>query len=384
MPYRATLPVRSKRGAVHILLVQGLPPESEYRFKHALIQDAAYENLLRSRRQVLHRRIGEVLRDQFAATTAAEPELLAHHFTQSGLIEVAIEWWGKAGRHSLERSALVEATAQLTRALDQIAALPPNPALRHEQIKLQVALLTPLIHVRGYAAPETKTAAERARVLIEQAEALGEPPEDPLLLYSILYGFWVANLFSFNGDLLRELATQFLALAEKQGASVPLMIGHRLMGVSLLFMGDFAESRAHLDRAFALYNPAEHCALATRFGSEPGVTILSWRSWPVWCLGYPEAAVRDADHALREARKLGQAATSMVALVCAAYPNVFCGNYAAASTLLDEFVALADEKGAAWWKAVGMLLRGGAVWTSWSGCGAWASGSMRRQSARTR
>jgi predicted ATPase len=98
-----------------ILLVQGLPPESEYRFKHALIQDAAYENLLKSRRQVLHRRVDEVLRDQFAASAAAEPELLAHHFTQAGLIEAAIEWWGKAGQRSLERSAMVEAAAQLSR-----------------------------------------------------------------------------------------------------------------------------------------------------------------------------------------------------------------------------------------------------------------------------
>ena len=132
-----------------ILLVQGLPPESDYRFKHALIQDAAYENLLKSRRQVLHRRVAEALRDKFAATAAAEPELLAHHFTQAGLTEAAIEWWGKAGQRSLERSALVEAAEQFTRALDQIAALPATPALRREQIKLQVALITPLIHVKG-------------------------------------------------------------------------------------------------------------------------------------------------------------------------------------------------------------------------------------------
>ena len=183
-----------------ILLVQGLPPESDYRFKHALIQDAAYENLLKSRRQVLHRRVAEALRDQFAASAAAEPELLAHHFTQAGLTEAAIEWWGKAGQRSLERSALVEAVEQLTRALDQIATLPATPALRREQIKLQVALITPLIHVKGYAAPETKAAVERARLLIEQAEALGEPPEDPLLLFSVLYGFWVANYVAFNGD----------------------------------------------------------------------------------------------------------------------------------------------------------------------------------------
>ena len=110
-----------------ILLVQGLPPESDYRFKHALIQDAAYENLLKSRRQVLHRRVAEVLRDNFAAQLRAEPELLAHHFTQAGLTEAAIEWWGKAGQRSLERSALVEAAEQLTRALDQIAACLPLP-----------------------------------------------------------------------------------------------------------------------------------------------------------------------------------------------------------------------------------------------------------------
>jgi predicted ATPase len=161
-----------------ILLVQGLPPDADYRFKHALIQDAAYENLLKRRRQVLHRRLGEALRDKFASTAAAEPELLAHHFTQAGLTEAAIEWLGKAGQRSLERSALVEATVQLTRALDQIVQIPSTPSLRREEIKLQVALINPLLHVKGYAAPETKAAAERARLLIEQAEANGEPPED--------------------------------------------------------------------------------------------------------------------------------------------------------------------------------------------------------------
>ena len=121
-----------------IVLVQGLPPDSDYRFKHALIQDAAYENLLKSRRQVLHRRVAETLRDN-VGNAAVEPELLAHHFTQAGLTEAAIEWWGKAGQRSLERSALVEACEQLGRALTQIAALPTTPALRREEIKLQVA-----------------------------------------------------------------------------------------------------------------------------------------------------------------------------------------------------------------------------------------------------
>ena len=123
-----------------ILLVQGLPRNSDYRFKHALILDAAYENLLKSRRQVLHRRVAEALRNNITASAAPEPELLAHHFSQAGMTEAAIEWWGKAGQRSLERSAMVEAAAQLSRALQQIAALPATPTLRREEIKIQVAL----------------------------------------------------------------------------------------------------------------------------------------------------------------------------------------------------------------------------------------------------
>ena len=341
--------------AAGLLFRQGVPPHATYLFKHALVQDAAYGTLLREPRRALHARIAETLESQFAEIAESQPELLARHCTEAGLIEKAAGLWGKAGQRSLERSALVEAAEQLTRALDQIATLPATPALRREQIKLQVALITPLMHVKGYAAPETKAAAERARLLIEQAEALGEPPEDPLLLFSVLYGFWVANYVAFNGDVMRELAAQFLALAEKQGATVPLMIGHRLMGTSLLYTGDIAEGRAHFDQAIALYDPAEHRPLATRFGQDVGVAILSYRSLALWLLGYPEAALADAEHALKDAREIGQAATLMYALVIASLTHILCGNYAAANAQVDELVALADEKGALFWKALGMM-----------------------------
>src|SRR6202008_4907630 len=145
----------------------------------------------------------------------AQPDLLARHYTEAGLIDKAAGLWGKAGSRSKERSALVKAVEQFTRALGQIATLPSTPALRREEIKLQVARLRPLQNVKGQAAPETKAAAERARLLIEQAEALGEPPEDPLLLFSALYGIWIASYVAFNGDAMREVAAQFLARAEK-------------------------------------------------------------------------------------------------------------------------------------------------------------------------
>ena len=156
--------------AAGLLFRQGVPPHASYLFKHALVQDAAYSTLLREPRRAMHARIAEMLESQFTDIADNQPELLARHCTEAGLIEKAATLWGKAGQRSLERSALVEAIAQLTRALDQIATLPATPALRREKIKLQVALITPLIHVRGYAAPETKAAAERARLLIEDAE----------------------------------------------------------------------------------------------------------------------------------------------------------------------------------------------------------------------
>jgi hypothetical protein len=145
----------------------------------------------------------------------SQPALLARHCTEAGLIEKSAGLWGKAGQRSLVRSALLEVAEQLMRALTPIAGLPITPALRREKIRLQVALLDTLFQVKGYAAPSTRAAAQRARLLLEQAEVLGEPRDDPLLLFSVL--FWVANYRAFNGGVLRQLAGQFLTLAENQG-----------------------------------------------------------------------------------------------------------------------------------------------------------------------
>ena len=239
-----------------------------------------------------------------------------------------------------------------------IATLPPAPALRHEEIKLQVALITPLIHVKGYAAPETKAAEERARLLIEQAEARGEPPEDPLLLFSVLYGFWVANYVAFNGDALGALAAEFLALAEKKGTSAALMMGHRLMAVSFTATGKIAEGRAHFDRAIRLYRNDEHRALATRFGQDVRTAILSYRALALWALGFPVAALADTRHAVEEARKIGQDGTLMYTLSWTSFTEILCGSYTVAKAQLDEVVARAEEKGYFFWKAQGIWQRG--------------------------
>ena len=248
---------------------QGQPPHATYLFKHALVQDAAYGTLLREPRRALHARIAETLEGRFADIAETQPELLARHCTEAGLIEKAAGLWGKAGQRALARAALREGTEQLKRALDQIATLPATPALRGEQIKLEVAF---------------------------------------------------ANALALTGDLV--------------------------------------DGKEHYDRALAIYDPAEHGPLTTRSGRDVGVTLLSFRSLCVWQLGYPAASRNDAERAVKNARETGQATTLMYALFSAVVNHIRCGNYAAAHTQVDELIALADERGAPYWKAFGTAARG--------------------------
>ena len=341
-----------------LLFRQGVPPHASYLFKHALVQDAAYSTLLRQPRRALHARIAETLESQFTEIAENQPELLARHCTEAGLIEKAVVCWGKAGQRSLARSALVEAAEQLTRGLAQIATLPSDAALRREEIKLQVALTKALMHTKGFAATEAKAAIERARSLIEQSKSFGEPPKDPLLLFSILNGLWMVSYTAFNGDVIRELAAQFLALAEKQEAMLPLIVAHRLMEASLTSTGDIVRGRAHFNQAMLLCDSAEPSALTTRFGQAIRVSIVADRSMGLWMLGYPDAALADAEAALKDARETGHAATMLHTLGLTSLTNIFRGDYASASSQVNELAALGDAKGALYWRANATLLRG--------------------------
>jgi len=324
-----------------LLFRQGVPPHATYWFKHALVQDATYSTLLREPRRALHARIAGTLESQFAEITDNHPEVLAHHCSQAGLIEKAAGLWSKAGGRSLDRSALVEAIEHLKRALDQIAMLSPTPVLRRREIKLQVAVLHSLANVKGVAAPETKAAAERARLLVEQAEALGEPPKDPMLLFQVLSIICNASFGAFNGDVMRELAMQFLGLAEKQGSALPRMVGHRLMGMSLAWTGEIEQGRTHLDQSVALYDPADRTLAATRLNAH---NSLSVRSQILWLLGYPEAALADAHQALDDAREIDRTTILIDTLSWTSFLEVLCGNYRAGNSLVDELMALTDEK----------------------------------------
>ena len=174
----------------------------------------------------------------------------------------------------------------------------------------------------------------------------------------MLYGFWYANLAAFNADVTRDLAAQFLALAEKQRATIPLMVGHRILGVSSLCAGDIIDGRAHYDQALALYDAAKHRSLAPRFGQDIRVSILSFRSIALWLLGYPEAALTDVDQVVKDAREVGHAPSLMYALAVTSITHLLLGNYAAAYAQTDEAVAVAEEKGAPYWGGWGKTVQG--------------------------
>jgi predicted ATPase len=255
----------------------------------------------------------------------------------------------------MRRSASVEAIEQFTRALAQIATLPSTPWLRRQEIKFQGALITALVHIKGWGAPEVKAASERTRFLIGQAEARGESPEDSQLLF-LVFAFGL-SFVAFNGDVTPGLAAQFLELAEKKRAVAYCVLGHNFLGGALMVAGDITEARAHLDQAIAHYDPAEHRPLAIRWGENALVNGCYFRSKSIWLLGYPKTARADCDQALKEAGEIDHATSLLWALGGAFFIDIFCGDYAIANTRIDECIALANEKGAKQIAAGGMLAR---------------------------
>jgi TolB-like protein/predicted ATPase len=355
------------RGAVDRLVEAGLlfrrgdPPEATFLFKHALVQETAYSTLLREPRRELHRRIARVLLEKAPELAETKPELLAHHYTEAGLAQEAMEFWGRAGQKSLARSALAEAVAQLKRGLSQADGAAGTPAQRREQIKLQVALANALMHAKGFSSPEVLSAWELAMTMVEQAEARDEHPDDPLLYFSIMYGLWAVNYVCTNVDVMLALARQALARAEKLNAPVPLIIGNRLLGTSLFMLGEFETALSHFDRALPLYSPEQHRPLAARFGQDIGATVLAYRSWTSWLVGSPERARQDMEAMILLARSIGHTTTLMYVLGHAAVVQVYLGDMDSVEAHGRELLALGEEKGAPVWRAWGMIMLGWAM-----------------------
>jgi predicted ATPase len=234
-----------------VLYQRGLPPQARYLFKHALIQDAAYQSLLKSTRQKHHKQIAQVLEKQFPETKETQPELLAYHYTEAGLSTQAISYWQQAGQRAIERSALLEAIGHLTKGLEVLQRLPDTPERVQQELPLQIALGTPLIATKGYAAPEVEHAYTRALELCRQ---VGETPQ----LFPVIGG--LAGFYMVRGELqtARELTEQLLTLAQRVQDPALFLEAYMGLGVSSYFLGEFAPAREYLEQGIALYDPQQH------------------------------------------------------------------------------------------------------------------------------
>ena len=348
-----------KLAEADIVLVQGLPPESDYRFKHALIQDAAYENLLKSRRQVLHRRAAEVLRDRFADTAAAEPEALAYHFTQASMTDAAIEWWGKAGDQALRRSAFQEAISHLGKAIemaDKSAGTTPQTATPESaRLKLQTSFGNALIAARGHGAPETTAAFARAR---ELAAAV----DDPMERLSANYGLWVGNFSRGEVDSLRAIAEVLLRDIEGKPPSPEAAVAHRLAGVTEWYLGNFELARAHLGQTLAMFDPQRDRDLTYRFGQDMGVTAMVFMALALWPLGETNQARRIGEQALARAVASGHMLTTVYGHFQCALLHVARRDAVTTAPLAEAVVKLAREHGMALYSAYGEFLQPWARW----------------------
>jgi predicted ATPase len=311
-----------------LLFVEGAPPQASYRFKHALIQDAAYESLLKSRRQALHRRAAERLRDD-PERAAAAPELIAHHFTQAGHDDLAIEWWGKAGDRALRRSAFQEAIAHLGKAIamaDKTGAgsLQANgAAVSNQRLKLQIDYGRAVGWSKGFAGEEAKAAYTRAAELAKMTE-------DFSARFAAYSG--QSSIAFFQGDLLaaRKLAETILRQAEEEGHDVEAIIAHGSLAHIAYFAGNLSEARTEFEWVLAAGNPRRDEEVRQRLGDDIAIGAMASLSHTLWQLGEVERARELINVANRRATELGHPASMASPLYHKSLLELLRGDVAAA------------------------------------------------------
>jgi class 3 adenylate cyclase/predicted ATPase len=336
-----------------LVFQRGVPPTAEYLFKHALVQDTAYSTLLRGPRQALHRRVAEALEQRFPGLVETRPEILAHHYGEAAMADKAIGYWHRAGKLSVAKSAVREATAQLRRGLSLLEGLPKTRERQQLELDIHITLTAALMAGKGYGDPEVAAALERANRLVIETASVGTP-----LHFSVLFGLWVSTFAGGAIAAAIEHAANFLSFAQSQPSSGPLLVGHRILAHSLIRHGDYRAALAHAETAASLYRPDEHRDSAFRYGQDIGVSAFVQLSSALWHHGYPDRSARTADRALALSRELGHAHTLSQALYFAGRAAVFARNVATVHAYSNDCVALASEHGFPQWAAWGRILQG--------------------------
>ena len=284
--------------AAELIFQRGAPPQASYRFKHALIQEVAYRSLPKDRRQQLHAVVAQALEERLPGTRQEEPEVLAHHLTEAGLLEPAITYWHEAGRRAAQRSANKEAIDHLHRALNLLALRPDDRGRRVRELALLNTLGPVLLAAKGFADRTVEETYRRGRELCQEVG-------DAAQLFTVLRGLWAFRLVRAELDASREVAMQLISLAEREHSIAYELEAHRPLGQSLFYLGAFAEARHHCARTIALYDPRAHGGHVLRYGSDSRIVSTSYEAWALWFLGHPDQSLIRGEEALTLARELG-------------------------------------------------------------------------------
>ena len=337
--------------ASELVFQRGTPPDAVYSFKHALVQDAAHGSLLRKARQQLHAQIASALETHSPEIIESQPELLAQHYAEAGLVERAVAFWGKAGRRSVARSAMAEAAAQFQKGLDQLSLLPDIPERRQKELEFSSALGAALNVAKGSAALETGQAYARARALWEE---LGSPVE----FVEVPCG--QSRYHAHRGELDRaqSLAEDLLHLSRRRNDSAGLVVGHYSAGRNLMWVGSFASSRSHLETVLALYDPNSHHSLLRQTGIHPQLAAQAALGIVLFCLGFPDQALAQSNKAIAEARRLPHPPTLAMSLGMDALLLSIIGDVVGLEQRVDGLVAIATDQGFPFYRATGAIFRG--------------------------
>jgi class 3 adenylate cyclase/predicted ATPase len=340
--------------AAEFLYQQGLPPQATYRFKHALIQDAAYQSLLRSTRQLYHQRIAQVLEGHFPETVETQPELVAQHYTAAGRAERAVVYWQRAGQQASDRSAHLEAINHFTTGIELLKMLPATPEHTRQALTLHIALGASLLMAKGHAAPEVEHAYTQARVLCQQ---VGET----LDLIPVLFGLWRFYVQRSQLHTARELGEILLRLAQQAHDPALAVVAHYALGQTWLCLGVLPAARQHLDEGIAHYTPDQRRAPVFRMGFDPGVGCRAFAARTLWLLGYPEQALARLHEALALAHELSHPYSLAFARAFAAFVSQLRRDVPAVHEHAEAAVALSTEQGFPGWAAMGRSLWGWAL-----------------------
>ncbi len=339
---------------VEVLYQRGPLPRAKYIFKHALVQDAAYQSLLRRTRQHYHQLSAQVLETRFPDLAQTEPEVIAHHFTEAGWAAEAIDYWVQAGQRAAQRSAHHEAIAHLSKGLGMLATLPDTPERTQQELLLQVTLGVSLVAVKGYGAPEVEQVYTRARELCRQ---VGDTPQ----LFQVLRGLVLFYLVRGQTQPAIELAEQLLSQVERQAEAGPLMLGHYVLAMALFQRGIPEEAAKHFTQARSTYDSQQHRQLAHVYGIDIGVAARGFLAWPLWILGYPERALQQGREALRLAQELGHPFSLVFAQCWLAWLHQLRREAQAANERATEGAALAAEQGFVLYAAWSTIAQGWAL-----------------------